>query len=107
MAFDISLDIIKPIGFSLQDKYLKRAGLDYWQYLNLNVHEDFDIYKRKLSSARIIGFSKEGGIPLNSIKFDINDCLLFGREDNGLPNSIKDKCSINSVRVCQGFNEEK
>ena len=106
LAFNTTLDLICPLGFSLKDKYLKRAGLDYWQYLNLNVHENFDIYKRNLFPARIIGFSKGGGIPLNSIKFDINDCLLFGREDNGLPNSIKEKCTIMATIEMPGIHSD-
>ena len=45
LAFNLSLDIIKPTVFSFEDKYLKRAGLDYWQDVDLNLYESFDNYK--------------------------------------------------------------
>ena len=88
LAYNIPLDLIKPLGFSIEDKYLKRAGLDYWKNIDLNLHENFDLYKRYNSNSRIIGFSKEGGIDLSLFKFTNDDCLLFGREDTGLPDNI-------------------
>ena len=45
LAFNMSLDIIKPTGFSFEDKYLKRAGLDYWRHVDVHLYESFDEYK--------------------------------------------------------------
>ena len=59
LAFDMSLDIIKPTGFSFEDKYLKRAGLDYWPYVDLNLYESFEEYKNSFSESRIIAFTKK------------------------------------------------
>ncbi len=92
LAYNLPLDLIKPLGFSIEDKYLRRAGLDYWKNIDLNLHENFDIYNRYNSNSRIIGFSKKDGIDLSQFEFINNDCLLFGREDTGLPPLIKDKC---------------
>ena len=103
LAFNSKLDLILPLGFSLDDKYLKRAGLDYWKYLQYNVHEDFSSYKSSLGSSRLIGFSKEGGIPIKKMEFLQNDCLLFGREDIGLPSWIKSQCNIISTITMPGI----
>ena len=55
LAFALPLDIIKPTGFSFEDKYLKRAGLDYWNNVDLHLYESFDEYKNIFKSSRIIG----------------------------------------------------
>ena len=94
LAFDLALDIIKPTGFSFEDKYLKRAGLDYWSNVNLNLYESFDEYKNKFNNSRIIALTKKTNKSISSINFKRNDILLFGREDTGLPENIKKKCEI-------------
>ena len=91
-AFNITLDLIKPLGFSLEDKYLRRAGLDYWKYLDINIHEDYQQFTSSINQSRIIAFSKFGKKYLPEIQLSNNDVLLFGREDNGLPEDIKNEC---------------
>ncbi len=90
-AFDISLNLIEPLGFKIEDKYLKRAGLDYWPLVNINKYENFDKFLQSKSTRRIISFSKKNGMYLNDFKFLEDDVLLFGREDSGLPDSIINK----------------
>ncbi len=90
-AFDISLNLIEPLGFKIEDKYLKRAGLDYWPLVNINKYENFDKFLQSKSTKRIISFSKKNGMYLNDFKFLEDDVLLFGREDSGLPDSIINK----------------
>ena len=90
-AFDITLNLIEPLGFKLDDKYLKRAGLDYWHLMRINKYQNFDIFKESKKDNRVIAFSKKNGILLHDYKFQKNDILLFGREDNGLPNEIIEK----------------
>ena len=92
-AFNFKLDLISPLGFSLEDKYLKRAGLDYWQYLDIDVHQSFDTFLYTVSPSRMIAFSKKGITPLSLFEFNSSDVLLFGREDNGLPNDVINQCS--------------
>ena len=94
LAFNISLDIIKPIGFSLEDKYLKRAGLDYWTYVDLHLYDSFDQYRNKFIKSRIIGFTKKSKTSISSVNFKESDILLFGREDTGLPTYIMTQCSL-------------
>ena len=90
-AFNIPLNLIEPLGFKLEDKYLKRAGLDYWPLVTINKYGDFEKFSASKTTKRIISFSKKNGIYLNDFKFNEDDILLFGREDSGLPDYIIDK----------------
>tara|TARA_B100001029_G_C14850879_1_gene333657 strand:+ start:28 stop:528 length:501 start_codon:yes stop_codon:yes gene_type:complete len=96
LAFNLSLDIIKPTGFSFDDKYLKRAGLDYWTNVDLNLYDSFSEYKKKFISSRFIAMTKKSENYISKIRFKKTDILLFGREDTGLPDHILNKCEINS-----------
>ncbi len=87
-AYNITLNLIEPLGFKLDDKYLKRAGLDYWHLMKINIYANFREFKLSKPKKRILSFSKKNGILLRNFKFQENDILLFGREDNGLPNKI-------------------
>ena len=90
-AFNIPLNLIEPLGFKLEDKYLKRAGLDYWPLVTVNKYVNFDNFLESKVSKRLISFSKKNGIYLKDFKFQEDDILLFGREDSGLPDCIIDK----------------
>ena len=94
LAFNLSLDIIKPTGFSFEDKYLKRAGLDYWSNVDVNLYESFEDYKHTFSNSRIIALTKKSTNSISNISFLNNDIFLFGREDTGLPDNIIKKCKI-------------
>ena len=91
-AFDVTLNLIEPLGFKLEDKYLKRAGLDYWPLVKLNNYPSFDKFRKSKINKRIISFSKKNGIFLKDFRFRIDDILLFGREDTGLPDDIINEC---------------
>ena len=90
-AFNIPLNLIEPLGFKLEDRYLKRAGLDYWPLVKVNKYRNFDNFLASKVAKRIISFSKKNGIYLKDFKFQEDDILLFGREDSGLPDCIIDK----------------
>ena len=91
-AYNITLNLIEPLGFKLEDKYLKRAGLDYWPLVNVQNFTNFNELKTSKHNKRIICFSKKNGIYLNEYKFLRDDILLFGREDTGLPKEIINSC---------------
>ena len=91
-AFNYKLDLIKPLGFSLEDKYLLRAGLDYWPYVDVSIFDSFLKYKDLTNNSRFIAFSRFSAEPIVNFSFKQNDILIFGREDNGLPNSVKEEC---------------
>ena len=110
-AFNISLNLIEPLGFKLEDKYLKRAGLDYWPLVTLNKYENFDKFLNSKPKKRILSFSKKNGTYLKDFKFKLDDVLLFGREDSGLPDRIIDKSdfliSIFMPNLQTGSNDHK
>ncbi len=110
-AFNIPLNLIEPLGFKLEDKYLKRAGLDYWPLVTVNKYGNFDKFIETKLTNRIISFSKKNGIYLKDFKFQEDDVLLFGREDSGLPNYIIDKSdyliSIFMPNLQNGSNDQK
>ena len=103
LAFDYSLDLILPLGFKIESKYIRRAGLDYWKFIDVQLHSNFESYKKFIGSSRLIGFSKHGGRELSEIKFHESDCLLFGREDSGLPSNVRDKCDLMSTIAMPGI----
>ena len=90
-AFNIPLNLIEPLGFKIEDKYLKRAGLDYWPLVTVNKYENFNKFMASKPTKRIIAFSKKNGIYLKDFMFQEDDVLLFGREDSGLPDGIIEK----------------
>ena len=110
-AFKITLNLIEPLGFKLDDKYLKRAGLDYWPLVTVKNYPNYIKFKDSKQNKRIISFSKKNGIYLNDYRFKKDDILLFGREDNGLPKQIIESCdsliSIYMPNLESGVNEEK
>ena len=110
-AFDITLNLIEPLGFNLEDKYLKRAGLDYWPLVKLKNYANFTKFKESKQNKRIIAFSKKNGIYLKNFRFIEDDILLFGREDTGLPDNVIKGCnsliSIFMPNVELSNNEKK
>lgn len=94
-ATGLPLHMVEPLGFSLEDRYLKRAGLDYWPMVNLQVHADWECAARALEagSGRPLGerlklFSARGGASLFEAKFQADDILCFGSETQGLPKEL-------------------
>jgi len=78
------LDLIGPLGFSLEDRYLKRAGLDYWPWVDLAVHESWQQYLDSSPPGRLIGFSARASRSYTQCAFRDGDRLLFGKETRGL-----------------------
>ncbi len=78
------LHLIEPLGFSIDDKHLKRAGLDYWPNVNLTVHPDWPDFASN-PPGRIVLSSSKRGLPLNAFKFAKDDCIVLGPETRGLP----------------------
>lgn len=88
------LHLVAPLGFEISDRYLKRAGLDYWPYVNLHYHESieaFQVYQQH-QGGRTIGFSVKGKCSYLDIQFQPNDWLLFGSETAGLPPTVLTSC---------------
>ncbi len=82
------LHLIEPLGFRLSDRYLKRAGLDYWPRVALRVHPSFEGLRSALGPARMIYFSAHAPRPYYTFQFLPGDCLVFGAETSGLPPEV-------------------
>ena len=92
-AFRVPLTLIEPLGFKVDDRSVRRAGLDYWPHVQLSIAQDFPEFQRDLHpEQRLIGCSRRGGASLSSFEFRRGDVLLFGREDTGLPESVREAC---------------
>ena len=93
-ATGTELHLVKPLGFELSDRYLKRAGLDYWPYVDLRVHESFTDYTHHFQGqgGRRIGFSTSGQCNYIEFNFKTDDWLLFGCESAGLPPNVLADC---------------
>lgn len=82
------LHLIKPLGFSLADKYLKRAGLDYWNLMRYTVYESFEDFLKKNPGANCYFASTKAAHNYSDVRYDENDYLVFGRETRGLPEEL-------------------
>lgn len=93
------LHLVGPLGFEISDRYLKRAGLDYWPYVNLHSHDNLEAFKacHQQRGGRWIGFSTKGQCSYTRFEFQSNDWLLFGAETTGLPPEILAACT--NVRI--------
>ena len=79
------LHLIEPLGFSLEDKFLKRAGLDYWQHLNPQIYPDWETFLDAEKPERMFFISTHGEKSFFDAEYQIGDYLVFGRESAGLP----------------------
>ena len=87
-ATDTVLHLVKPLGFSTDDKHLKRAGLDYWKYVKIVYWENFDDFLTKQDEKKLYFFTKKTGQPYSKAEFKPGDFLIIGKETKGLPEEI-------------------
>lgn len=80
-----SLHLIKPLGFSLDDKYMKRAGLDYWDLLDIHIYENLGDFYAKNEGAEVYYFSKKARHVYTEVAFPEEVYLMFGKETKGIP----------------------
>lgn len=87
------LHLIEPLGFSLEDKYLKRAGMDYWNKLDYTVYPEWERFLEANPNAVLHFFSTHGTTSFYDAEYSIGDYLVFGRESAGLPEEFYEKYS--------------
>jgi tRNA (cytidine/uridine-2'-O-)-methyltransferase len=83
-----ALHLVEPLGFRLDDRELKRAGLDYHEYASLVVHKDWDAARAQLRGRRMFAFSTHAERRYTEVEYCQGDALLFGPETRGLPAQI-------------------
>ena len=82
------LHLVKPLGFSLDDKQLKRAGLDYHEYAALAVHESWQHFARQMQGRRMFAFATSAERLYTDVRYAADDVLVFGKEATGLPPAL-------------------
>ncbi len=94
-ATNTALHLVGPLGFEISDRYLKRAGLDYWHFVNLHYHSSVEAFQAfcQTQQGRCIGFSTRGRCSYIQFQFQANDWLLFGSETEGLPPDVLAWCT--------------
>lgn len=85
------LHLVKPLGFSLEDKFVRRAGMDYWPHLDLAVHENWEDFLAANPGARMWFFSTKGTRVFWDCEFRDGDCMVFGSESCGLPPELYER----------------
>jgi tRNA (cytidine/uridine-2'-O-)-methyltransferase len=93
------LHLIEPLGFVIEDKKLKRAGLDYWYEMDIRVHNDFDSFQSANPAARLWLVETTGGMYYSQAEYRDGDYFVFGKETSGLPAALQEKYSDRCIRV--------
>ncbi len=86
-----TLSLIQPLGFSLDEPRLRRAGLDYTEFANVTIYPDLDSCLDKLRLSRVFAFSTKGSISYGAVQYLAEDAFLFGPETRGLPTDVLEK----------------
>ena len=82
------LHLVRPLGFELSDKHLRRAGLDYHEYADLQVHDDLPSALAAINPARVLAFSTRATQRYDQVSYADGDAFLFGPESRGLPQDV-------------------
>ena len=101
-ATGAELHLVKPLGFSIDDKSLKRAGLDYWPFVKLHVHESLDAFMEEYDDARKFLATTKGGMLYTEAEYRDGDMLLFGKETAGLPAELIEDNKEWAIRIPMG-----
>ena len=88
------LHLVRPLGFSLDDKQLKRAGLDYHDLASLKLHADWNACRDALGGRRIFALTTRAARNYSQVKFEDDDVLVFGAETAGLPDELLDQFQL-------------
>lgn len=94
-----SLHLIHPLGFELDDRRMKRAGLDYHEFAAIAQHDDWAAFSHWAADKRVFGLSTRGQRNYCTVKFEAEDILLFGSETQGLPQEIRDALDDRLLRL--------
>lgn len=93
------LHLVKPLGFSIEEKALRRAGLDYWPYVKLQVHESLSDFMKKYGNHRMFLATTKGRHLFTDFEYKDDDMFLFGRETAGLPRDFIEEHKDFTIRI--------
>ncbi len=98
-ATETVLHLVRPLGFSLDEKQLRRAGLDYWPFVSLEVHESLELFLKKYETKTKYLATTKGSRRYDQISYKDEDMILFGKETKGLPPWFIEKNKEYSLRI--------
>lgn len=93
------LHLIKPLGFSLDEKSLKRAGLDYWQDLDVRVYENYEDFRAKNPGAKVYMATTKAHQTYDAVSYGPDDYIMFGKETAGIPEEILVDNEATCIRI--------
>jgi tRNA (cytidine/uridine-2'-O-)-methyltransferase len=93
------LHLIKPLGFSIDDKHVKRAGLDYWSHLDLEVHEDFEAFLERYGTKKLFFLTTKATKYYDTCQFDDDCFIIFGKETAGFPDWMHETFAENRFKI--------
>ncbi len=96
---DTKLHLVKPLGFNIDEKAVKRAGLDYWDYLDLEIHDSLEEFLDRYRKRRKFFVTTKGGTIYSDINYEDNDMFVFGKETKGLPKKLLDDNRKMTIRI--------
>lgn len=98
-AEHLTLHLVEPLGFQIDDKHLRRAGLDYWDLLDVHVHPNYDSVVRMLEGHHFYLNTTKAIRSYTDISFDADDVLVFGKETKGLPEGLLRSHKEDCIRI--------
>jgi len=98
-ATETSLHLVEPLGFTLDDREMRRAGLDYWEAVDCWVHPHWHAFRGAIARERCLYFSSNATRTLWDARFQPNSCLVFGNETDGMPPRILEKHPERCYRI--------
>lgn len=99
VATGTKLHLIKPLGFDISDKAVRRAGMDYWKDLDVSVYENFEDFLEKNPNARIFMATTKAKKAYTEVEFSEDDFIMFGKETAGIPEEILVNYEETSIRI--------
>ncbi len=98
-ATNTALHLVKPLGFDISDKAVKRAGLDYWPFVDLYVHESLEAFMEEYKGHTMYLATTKGDHDYTEVQYKDEDMILFGRETRGLPKDFIAEHKETAIRI--------
>ena len=98
-AIGASLDLVRPLGFDISERAVRRAGLDYWHLLDVTVHDSFNALCQTCDPDHLILFTSKGSVPFTDITYTPNSILVFGSETKGLSDVVRQTPRVRLARI--------
>jgi tRNA (cytidine/uridine-2'-O-)-methyltransferase len=99
VAIGAKLWLVRPLGFQIEDRHLRRAGMDYWTHLDWEAVDNWEELLRKIGEHRFWFFSKTAKRTYTDVTYRPNDALVFGSESRGLPSSLMEEHAESCLRI--------